>query len=73
MKRKFKVTITYDVELDDPTAELRFGTDSGSVTGLHLMDAVYEYQAGNVRGMTSVNPPIPYVTDEESMTWQAID
>jgi hypothetical protein len=66
MKRKFKVTISYDVELDDPD------TDSGSVTGLHIMDAVYEYQGGNVRGLTSVKPPVRYVTDKENMTWQEV-
>ena len=66
MKRKFKVTISYDVELDDPE------TDSGSVTGLHIMESVYEWQAGNVRGMTDTKPSLAYVTDEDTMSWQEI-
>ncbi len=68
MKRKFKVSVTYDVEIEDESAD----AGESSVTGLHLMDAVYEYQAGNVRGWTSVFPPARYVTEEETMSWEEV-
>lgn len=67
MKRKFKVTISYDVELDDPD------TESGSVTGLHIMGAVYACQVGNNRGMTDTEPALAYDAEEIDMTWQAVD
>jgi hypothetical protein len=43
--RKFKVTLTYDVDLED--------TDQG-YTLLHLMDAVYQIQAGDLKGVTNI-------------------
>ncbi len=70
MKRKFKVTISYDVELDDPDAN--DNVTEGSVTGLHIMESVYEWQAGNVRGMTNTKPALAYVADEEKMSWQEV-
>jgi hypothetical protein len=70
MKRKFKVTITYDVELDDPDAN--DDVTIGSVAGLHIMDAVYASQGGSDRGMTSVKPELAYVTTEEKMSWQEV-
>ncbi len=68
MKRKFKVTISYDVELDDLSADEKIS----SVTGLHIMESVYEWQAGNVRGMTNTKPSLAYVTEEDTMTWKEI-
>jgi hypothetical protein len=41
--RKFKVTLSYDVDLED--------TDEG-YTLLHLMDAVYQIQSGDLKGFT---------------------
>ncbi len=70
MKRKFKVTITYDVELEDPDAN--DNVTIGSVAGLHIMDAVYASQVGNDQGWTSVNPRLAYVTTEETMSWQEV-
>jgi hypothetical protein len=42
--RKFKVTLSYDVDLED--------IDEG-YTLLHLMDAVYKIQAGDLKGYTN--------------------
>ena len=70
MKRKFTVTIGYEVVIDDPDAN--DNVTVGSVTGLHIMESVYEWQAGNVRGMTNTKPELAYVAEEMTMSWQEV-
>ncbi len=72
MKRKFTVTIGYEVVIDDTFADPDVDGQDGAVTGLHIMDAVYASQVGDVRGLTSNEPKLAYDAEEINMTWQEI-
>ncbi len=68
MKRKFQATVTYDIVIDDPTAD----DGESSVSGLHIMDAVYASQVGDVQGSTTVEPSLAYDAEEVSMSWKEV-
>ncbi len=70
MKRKFQATVTYEMFIDDPSADNE--PPESSVSGLHIMGTVYAAQAGDVQGFTETAPNLAYVVEEVSMSWQEV-